>query len=87
MRLRSLWSAACGLGSMRVCADTEGPVESRPALASLLDLVKAGIEHDAGGKAAACVADLRAELAEVTDVPVLLAVDEYDSWFEPSDYS
>ena len=49
--------------------------------------MKAGIEHDAGGKAAACVADLRAELAEVTDVPVLLAVDEYDSWFEPSDYT
>lgn len=47
---------------------------------TLRDLVENGIKDEE--LACTAVVDLRAELAQVTEFPVLIAVDEYNTWFE-----
>lgn len=47
---------------------------------TLRDLVENGIKDE--DLACTAVVDLRAELAKVTEFPVLIAVDEYNMWFE-----
>ncbi|KAF1323611.1 Atp-dependent dna helicase snf21, partial [Globisporangium splendens] len=47
---------------------------------TLRDLVENGIKDEE--LACTAVVDLRAELAKVTEFPVLIAIDEYNTWFE-----
>lgn len=47
---------------------------------TLRDLVENGIKDEE--LACTAVVDLRAELARVTEFPVLIAIDEYNTWFE-----
>lgn len=54
--------------------------EFDPATVTLRDIVENGIKDEE----LACIAviDLKAELAKVTEFPVLIAVDDYNTWFE-----
>lgn len=56
----------------------EGVSVDRSSL-TLRDLVANGIQDE--DLACAAVVDLRAELAHVAEFPVLIAIDEYNSWF------
>ncbi|KAL9238839.1 hypothetical protein vseg_013212 [Gypsophila vaccaria] len=56
-----------------------------PEGSTLFDLVQTGITHTHA--AVGVVVHLRKELSLVKDVPVLLAIDQYNSWFTFSEYN
>lgn len=60
-------------------AKPKSAAEFDPATLTLRDLVENGIKDE--DLACTAVVDLRAELALVTEFPVLIAVDEYNTWF------
>ncbi|GBG85838.1 hypothetical protein CBR_g40648 [Chara braunii] len=53
---------------------------------SLRDLVSRGLKMTQANALVSCVVRVRKELSQVTDVPVLIAIDEFNSWFGYSDY-
>lgn len=61
-------------------AKPKSVAEYDPSTLTLRDLVENGIKDE--DLACTAVVDLRAELAQVTEFPVLIAVDEYNTWFE-----
>ncbi|KAH9623941.1 hypothetical protein KSS87_009605 [Heliosperma pusillum] len=56
-----------------------------PEGSTLFDLVQTGITHTHA--AVGVVVRLRKELSLVKDIPVLLAIDQYNSWFTFSEYN
>ncbi|GAQ80466.1 hypothetical protein KFL_000540410 [Klebsormidium nitens] len=72
-------------GTASVDLDTEELATGTPEEGSLKSLVEKGLENE-GERAGEMLARLRVELTRVTEVPVLIAIDEYNSWFGTSAY-
>ncbi|XP_062086703.1 uncharacterized protein LOC133792776 [Humulus lupulus] len=69
-----------GVGWMKDGTDTM----AMPEGSSLFDLVDTGIKHTHA--AVGVLVHLRRELSVVKDIPVLIAIDQYNSWFTFSEY-